>query len=465
MKRYIDLFEDVWKLNRVHASEEMEEAYLKVMDYYTNSEILIYPSGETFGGGNSWVVPDKWIVKKGLLKNLKGDVIVDFNENPLRLFTYSPSFTGEISLKELKEDHLFSIPSKPKAIPFHFRNQYRPWNRQWGFCLKHEELEGLKDDKYIVEIETEFDKDKMLQLEYTKNGDSKDRFLFIGHFDHPAMCNDGLSGCIAANEVIKRLQGTKTHYTYSSLNSVEIIGSVAYCQYQKDRLPNTKGAMFIAMSASKTPFSYQYSSKPTTYILDRAFNLLLKMRYPNPVFMNFRELVGNDEVAFEAPGINIPCSSITRWPYNYYHTSDDNFERVDEECMEEKISLVLDAIYILENNYLVKPLFEGLPCLSNPDLNLYLSPTMMSHTKIEVNWETSIKEFMHSKDIEFIQNEQGHLNDFMNGLVPLLGNNEKEGISILTIAEKFNLPFKFVHLYLNRWVKKGLLELGKLTLD
>ena len=35
--------------------------------------------------------------------------------------------------------------------------------------------------------------------------------------------------------------------------------------------------------------------------------------------------MGNDEIAFEVPGISIPCASIHRGPHPNYHTHLDDF--------------------------------------------------------------------------------------------------------------------------------------------
>jgi len=460
MKSYKELIQEIWKLNRVHVSDDMDLALKRTSEFYEGSRLISYPCGTAIGGGGSWTIPDRWIVKKGVLRDLKGKVVCSFNETPLRLFAYSPSYSGEISREDLINDHVFSMPSRPKAIPFHFRNQYRPWNRIWGFCLCDEEVKNLKEDRYYVEIETEFVSDNMTQLEYTHHGETSKRFMFVGHFDHPAQCNDGLTGCIVANEVIRRLKGQKTHYTYASFNSVEIVGSVAYCHFEKKLIQDTLGALFVAMSSSDAPLSFQYSGSPETFIIDRAMRHLLDIRYPGTVMKPFRELLGNDEVAFEAPGVNVKCSSIMRLPFDRYHSSDDNYNGISFEKLEEKIDLICDLIDILENNFIVRPSFHGLPCFSNPKFDLYLNPSSMSSTQQKVIVANEFLEGLRDSELSSLSSNYDRLNHFMNQLVSVFSDYEDKQLDVLGLAERFNLPFRFVLNYLRRWEKLELLEFG-----
>ena len=43
-------------------------------------------------------------------------------------------------------------------------------------------------------------------------GKIDDSFLFVGHFDHPQMCLDGLVGCLAGHELIHRLKKQQTKF-------------------------------------------------------------------------------------------------------------------------------------------------------------------------------------------------------------------------------------------------------------
>ena len=86
---------------------------------------------------------------------------------------------------------------------------------------------------------------------------------------------------------------------------------------------------------------------------------------------NHRELVGNDENVFDSIGYNIPTGTLTRWPFAEYHTDYDNIEITDKFKLEEVINFTLNIIDILENDKFISGLYKGIPCLSNPEINLY----------------------------------------------------------------------------------------------
>ena len=454
---YLELIKEIWELDRVHSSPQMRKAYSKVASFYEGATLLEYPAGAKCGAMGSWTVPQSWKVNHAMLKGPSGETVCSYDETPLRLFAYSPAFKGSVSLEELN-GHLMSNPLRPNAIPFHFRNQYRPWERDWGFCLTENEKQNLVEGDYFVDIDVEFVDDPMVQLEMTKEGETDKRILFVGHFDHPAMINDGLAGCIAANEVIRRLAGRKTRFTYVSLNAVEIVGSTAYCSFEKEKIKKTEEALFVALAGNEAPFAYQTSNYPQGSLIDRVIKHMLKWRQPEALIGGFREIMGNDEISFETPGVSIPCGSILRWPLEEYHTSDDNFENFSPEAMEETIAFLLDFVEILEENKIVEPLFEGLPCFSHPDLDLYLPPAFMSQMRQDHKSDDRLTMGLSPNEIEFLKENPDAPNQFMNKLPSALSRSEP--IDVLSLSEDCGMPFRFVSNYLSVLSEKNLLKLG-----
>ena len=165
----------------------MTRAYELLAGHY-DVELIRFPSGEDCG---SWTSPPEWQARTGRLTGPDGEVVADVADHVLHLYPYSPPFSGTVTLDEL-QPHLMSNPNRPDAIPFFYRNQYRHWDTEWGFAIPHAVRENLKPGDYTVEIDTAFTPGWMYMAEQVCNGEHPDSVLMVGHFDHPAMCNDGL---------------------------------------------------------------------------------------------------------------------------------------------------------------------------------------------------------------------------------------------------------------------------------
>ena len=82
--------------------------------------------------------------------------------------------------------------------------------------------------------------------------------------------------------------------------------------------------------------SYQGDSQ-----IDKSFYSCFKRFYKKKVRTGkFRTVVASDEVVSNGPGFNIPSPSITRWPYDEYHTSDDNPSIIRNEKLDETLKLL-----------------------------------------------------------------------------------------------------------------------------
>lgn len=450
---YMNLIEEIWALNRVHIGPETLAALQRTQQHYSGSTLLTYPVGSCYGAIGSWEVPPGWRITKGQLQDSKGNIIADITESPLRVFSYSPSFNGIVT-KETLNQHILTDPEQPDAIPFHFRNQYRHWSPEWGFCLTQHEFDSLSEEQYTVDIATEFYPTDLVQLEYCKQGEVDEYFLLLGHFDHPAQCNDGLTGCIVANEVIRRLRNTQTHYSYRSLNTIEIVGSVAYCD--SERLKGIQEALFIAAPGANANYAYQQSSQPKRCLIDRIVAHLLQLNHPNTPTKPFRELWGNDEIAFETPGIDTRCSLLARHPLSTYHTHFDDFESINQSNMEETIEFLLRVISIIEDNRKIKGLYQGLPCFSHPSFDLYLDINNFD------DWDSDKRKGyfadMTDQETDYVLKNPRLCNSLMNNISPLLIHKEYD---ILTLSEEFNLPFFFIRNYARLLEHKGLISLSR----
>lgn len=450
---YFDLLKKLAPLDRCHCGPEMDLAYQLLLDHYEGARLLRYGEGYCV---NHWMRPPYWICTKAELRNQRGDLIISREDHRMAVFSYSPAVDEVMGFDEL-QNHILTDATRPEDICFHFRNQYRHWNPEWGFCLPYNTVKSLpKSEKYRVLIESRFDKSKdLIQSDYHHQGESDDMYLLIGHFDHPGQVNDGLAGCIAAYEIIKRLKGRRTRFSYWALASVEIVGSVFYLEEMGKTASNIRETLFLTFCGVDSPFAYQNSFRGDS-LIDRIMKFLFAFdEKGGSSIYNHRELVGNDESVFDSAHYEIPSSTLLRWPFQEYHTDRDSMEITLESKMEEYIKLCLNIINIIENNFILKACFQGLPCLSHPEINLYLTPDLVSGKNVSFEHRLeNYSEGLDENEIAYLTKNTHLLNPFMQNILRF-----SDGMhTILDIAEMSRLPFHFVANYSMALRNKGLLQ-------
>lgn len=451
---YWELIKKLALLNRCHNGPEMRKAYKLLVEYYEGSRIIKHNKDYSV---NYWRIPPFWTCDNAYIQNSKGNYIVKNAHKSLSLFTYSPSFKGSLNYNELKE-HILTDEKRPKDQIFHFRNQYRINELEWGFSIPFEKFKQLDpNDVYDVLIESKFDYTKKLyQSDFHLEGKNPQTYLILGHFDHPYQVNDGLTGTVAAYEVIKRLRERKkkTRYSYRAFASVEIVGSVFYLDEEvKDKFVE---AMFLGFAGINSEIAYQDSFEGSS-MFDRLFKLYSKFHHKNQKYSH-REVVGNDEMVFDSIGYEIPTSTLFRWPFKNYHTSSDTVENTSVEKLEELINLTLSFIDQLEKNFIVKPLFNGLLSLASPEIDLYLDPVKISGIKRKKGIKANINNIINLlsyKEQCYIQKNPSKLSFFMRKIMRIMNGK----LTILDIAERTEMPFDFVFEYVSKLEKKNMVEL------
>ena len=388
---------------------------------------------------NGWIVPKKWGVKKAqILKN--GKIVYDGLTHPLGVIGYSESFVGKVTLKELKK-HLYFSKESPKDIVYHCDQYYKPHRKLWGFSVPYNLFKKLKTGDYFVDLKTIHVTDSMKVLEYDHFGHSKKTIVLNAHNCHAAQLNDGPSGYVVGIEVLKRLRSQKTRYSYKLLIAPEHFGTVFYLHhFTPKKLKALKYCIFLEMLGNDWPHFALQETFMGNSDLDMAAHHLLKNWFSNYRWDKYRKVVGNDENVWEAPGIEIPTISLSRcrksdYYYPQYHLSSDNISIMNEKRLDESVEMVLGIIDIMEKNCRIKRKFTGLIALSNPKYNLYFSyPDPSSKEKISKN--------------------QLKWNHLMNCVTRYFD----ESLTVLEIAEKFELPFDQVYSYLLKFKDKKLID-------
>ena len=406
--------------------------YEKAVEYLTQIlpfNVVSVPNSTVHNG---WVIPPSWDVLEATISK-DGKKIYDGTQHPLGVISLSREFSGTVSFDELRK-HLHYDHRDPGSIPFHYRQFFRSWQRDWGFCLPKRVYDDLTPGDYDVVIRTAEAPGELKILEYVHRGSSPYTILLGGNLDHPGVANDGPAGCVAGIEFMRRLATRKTRLSYSLVLSPGIIGPEFYlASLEPLARKQILEGYFLEMLGSDTQIAVQDSRNPlatVAHALKSSLDALGVTYRTGP----FESIIVNDEYIFENYGI--PMVSFSRFPYPQYHSSHDSMEIIREERLEEAVAALMGAVGILESSPIVTKRFSGNICLSNPQYDLYVD-----YGQIALG--DSLTE--HKRKMR-------HLMDFIPAL--------DRPISVRALADHMDLPEPDVLAYLQRWANKGLVELS-----
>ena len=411
-------------------SLEAKSTFLKFLQF----NIHEFKSGQELRG---WVLPKGWNVNEAKIFHKK-DLIHDcIEKTPLGCAYLSPSFKGTIDKDELL-DHCCWREDLPLATVYDWTRLYRRGSKSWGISVPWKELKKFPSKDLRISIDTYEYNSKMIVYDYFLKGEYKEEIIINAHNCHPYQANDDISGCavgIAIFQYLKTLE--KRKYSYRLIISPELFGPMFWLENNKDNVKNILGAILLKSVGNNSSLKIQETFRGDSFIDDV---LMISSRDHCKTEYNrykYRTYYGNDETIFEAPGNKIPSSTLTRFPFNEYHTDLDIIENLSTEKLEETSNILINAIMAIENDNYATSNLEGLYCLSNPKYDLYKKapePGISSEgtSSLEKSW-----------------------NLMMNCLPRLL----EEGTSTINLCNKYSLPFENVNQYLKDWQKKGLSEL------
>ncbi|MEZ5082520.1 MAG: DUF4910 domain-containing protein [Bacteroidales bacterium] len=306
-------------------------------------EIHEIPTGtEVF----DWHIPEEWNIRDAWIKNSKGEKIVDFNRSNLHVLNYSTPVDKRLNLKELKE-HLFTLPDQPELVPY--RTSYH--TRQWGFCLSHKQMENLPEDEYSVFIDSTISNGSLTYGEYFIKGATDEEVLITCHICHPSLCNDNLSGISIATYLAEWLSIKDSVYSYRFLFIPGTIGSITWLSRNEHNVHKIKHGLVLTLLGDPSQFHYKRTRRGDAEI-DKIFEYILSTNDPQNKIIEFSPY-GYDERQFCSPGFNLPVGRLSRKPHGEfpeYHTSDDNLEFVKPKFLGESMKLLLEVIFVIENN-------------------------------------------------------------------------------------------------------------------
>jgi len=423
-----DLVEALYLTNRGFVTDE----YDACLDYIDDNELPLqyysFESGRQFW--NSWEVPQRWTVDEATV-TADGETVIDYDDHPLHLISYSDSFHGTVSRSTLL-DHVHTHGDRDDAIPWHFRQNYRPWDSEWGFCATQRLVDSLDADEYDVHIDTTFSDGEMRVAEHTIEGERDETVVLAAHLDHTGMANDDLAGVAAGCELMRRLrQRDSLRYSYTFLIVQELLGSVAYLSTQD--VSDLACGLFLEMPGNDNRLLVQQSFTGDTR-LDRIAAERLETLADDGEVAAYREKIGNDELIFEAPGYEIPMVSVSRFPYPEYHTHLDDPGIITEDRLTEYCEYIMSVIDVLETDFVPLRTFDGIPSLSHPDYDLYVGPGQVTDEDAVV--------------------DDGSLLQFRDGLFRYLDGDH----TAFDIASTFGMQFEWVRDYLLEFEDRGLIR-------
>lgn len=315
---------------------------LQIIKSYIPLDIIEVPTGTKVF---DWEIPEEWNIRDAWIKDDKGEKIIDFKKLNLHVLNYSTPVEETIPLEELKK-HIFTLPGQPDLVPY--RTSYH--NRQWGFCMSHNQLVGLENKNYKVKIDSDIKPGSLTYGEFYIQGETKAEILVSCHVCHPSLCNDNLSGIAVAVHLAAFLTTIKPHFSYRFIFIPGTIGSITWLSRNENILKNIRYGLVLNLLGDSSPFHYKKSRRENT-ATDTILAYVLADKEGSEI-RNWSPY-GYDERQFCSPGFDLPVGRLSRKPHGEfpeYHTSADNLDFISGSNMAQSYLLLLDVFTVMEGN-------------------------------------------------------------------------------------------------------------------
>ena len=337
-----NLIERLYPICRSITGDGVRET-LSILSEFIPLTVTEVPSGtEVF----DWKIPVEWNIRDAWIKDARGKKVVDFNKSNLHVLNYSAPINEKIELKKLKE-HIYTLPDHPDLIPY--RTSYH--NKNWGFCMSHNQLGQLEDEIYEVKVDSTLEPGSLTYGEYYLRGKTADEVLLSIHVCHPSLCNDNLSGIAIATFLGKYLSNLDLYYSYRFVFIPGTIGSITWLNQNEDNVHKIKHGLVLTLLGDPSDFTYKRSRQGNADI-DLIVENNLKYSDHDYRIQEFSPY-GYDERQYCSPGFNLPVGNLSRavhGEFNEYHTSADNLNFVKKTSLAESYHLLLQIIETIEHN-------------------------------------------------------------------------------------------------------------------
>ena len=393
-------------------------------DLKTLTELPIYyhryKTGEDHG---TWIVPEQWDVNEAWIKDASGKVIASYDDHPLFVAPYSSGIDGKFSKEEV-ESHILFSEEQPDAYAYNHRFAYDPNKRlkDWGISIPREVFDSLDSGPFHVFIDVQIQPGEMLIAEVVLTGKSKETITFVADYCHPGQVNDSFSGLVMFMEVMNKLSQRKdNYYTYNFIMLPETIGSAVYLASKSQGDLNILGSIFSDTIGWGEEWYFKSTRLGNTY-LDLAA-LACRLKFPDLKPLHFMGPIGNDEYLFDSSQAKIPSLCLEKYPYDEYHSSNDNLDHLRPEDLEKACNIICYFVDVLERDAVFK--------------FVHNVPFHMSRYNLYADYVYDNDQYMKNRAII----------DAMDGKT-----------SILEIACQMNVCFEEVEDYILRMLREGLVR-------
>jgi aminopeptidase-like protein len=338
----IELMRELYPIPRSLTGDGVRQTLARISEEVP-LEVTEVPSGtQVF----DWTTPREWNVDEAWIAGPDGQRVVDFADSSLHLLGYSVPVRTQLPLEELRE-HLFTHPENPDWIPY--RTSY--WSENWGFCLSQRQLDALADGVYEVCVGTRLEDGHVTYGETLIPGETEYEFLLSTYVDHPALCNDNLSGPVLLAALGQELAGTELRYSYRLLFSPATIGPLCWLSQNRERVERVRHGLVASCLGDPGGMTYKRSRRGNAEV-DRAVAVVLRDSGREHTIVDWFPY-GGDERQFNAPGFGMPVGALSRTPadkFPGYHSSGDDFDLVGAEWLERSLETYLAVIETVEGN-------------------------------------------------------------------------------------------------------------------